>query len=114
MLKILRGNVDSTSERKYQTFNKIWAKSSFGRHEGGQEYALKHDGQYKQYYFVEKLKCHKISPLNAFSFKFWVKDNFYVLRQFLASALIPTHCLKEASVSDLLVQVAYWPLLFEA
>ena len=46
------------------------AKSSFGRHVGGQEYALQHGGQYKSYYFVEKSKCHKISPLNAFPLKF--------------------------------------------
>ena len=51
-----------TSERNYQTFNKIQAKSSFGRHVGGQEYALQHGGQYKSYYFVEKSNCHKISP----------------------------------------------------
>ena len=50
------GNVYSTSERNYQTFNKIQAKSSFGRHVGGQEYALQHGGQYKSYYFVKKIK----------------------------------------------------------
>ena len=38
----------------YQTFNKISAKSSFGRHVGGHEYALQHGGQYKSYYFAEK------------------------------------------------------------
>ena len=37
-----------------------------------QEYALQHGGQYKSYYFVEKSKCHKISPLNAFPLKFRV------------------------------------------
>ena len=47
MLKRWRGNVYSTSERNYQTFNKIKAKSSFGRHVGGQEYAIQHGGQYK-------------------------------------------------------------------
>ena len=31
---------------------------------------LQHGGQYKWYYFVEKSKCHKISPLNAFPLKF--------------------------------------------
>ena len=64
------GNVFSTPERNYLTCNNIQAKSSFGRHVGGQEYALQHGGQYKSYYFVEKSKCHKISPLNAFSLKF--------------------------------------------
>ena len=39
---------------------------------GGQEYALQHGGQYKSYYFVEKSKCHKISPLDAFPLKFLV------------------------------------------
>ena len=68
----MSGNVYSTSERNYQTFNKIQAKSSFGRHVGGQEYALQHGGQYKSYYFVEKSKCYKISPLNAFPLKFRV------------------------------------------
>ena len=29
-------------------------------------------GQYKSYYFIEKSKCHKISPLNAFPLKFRV------------------------------------------
>ena len=49
MLKRWRGNVYSTSERNYQTFNKIYAKNSFGRLVGGQEYALQHGGQYKSY-----------------------------------------------------------------
>ena len=72
MLKRWCDNVYSTSERNYQTFNKIEAKSSFGRHVGAQEYALQHGGQYKSYYFVEKSKSHKISPLNAFPLKFRV------------------------------------------
>ena len=37
---------------------------------GGQEYALQHGGQYESYYFVEKLKYHKLSPLNVFPLKF--------------------------------------------
>ena len=44
MLKRWFGNVYSTSERKYQKFNKMKAKSSFGRHVGEQEYALQHGG----------------------------------------------------------------------
>ena len=86
MLKRGCGNVYSTSECNCQTFNKIYAKSSFGRHVGGQECALQYGGQYKSYYFAEKSECHKISPLNAFPLKFRVKDKFYVLCQFLASA----------------------------
>ena len=43
-----------------------------GRHVGGQEHALQHGSQYKPYYFAEKSKCHKISPLNAFPLKFRV------------------------------------------
>ena len=35
MLKRWSGNVYSTSERDYLTFNKVKAKSSFGRHVGG-------------------------------------------------------------------------------
>ena len=72
MLKRWRDNVYSTSERNYQTFNKLKTKSSFGRHVGGQEYAIQHGGQYKSYYFAEKSKCHKISPLNALPLKFRV------------------------------------------
>ena len=63
-------------------------KVFFGRHVGGQEYALQYSSQSKSYYFVEKSKCHKIPPLNAFPFKLRVQDNiyFYVLCQFLVSA----------------------------
>ena len=64
------GNVYNTSEGNCQTFNKIQAKSNFARHVGGQVYALQHGGQYKSYYFVEKSKCRKMSPLNAFPDKF--------------------------------------------
>ena len=72
MLKRWCGNVYSTSERDFQTFNKILGKSRFDRHVGGQENALQHGGQYKLYYFVEKSKCHKIAPLNVFPLKFRV------------------------------------------
>ena len=48
---------------------KIQAKTSFCRYFGGQEYALQHHSQYKSYYFVEKSKCHIISPLNVFPLK---------------------------------------------
>ena len=50
------------------------------------KYTLQHGGQYKSYYFVEKSKSYKISPLNAFPRKFRVQDNFCALRRFLASA----------------------------
>ena len=53
MLKRWCGNVYSTSEGNYQRFNKIYAKSSFGRHVGGQEYALQHGGQYKSGHFEQ-------------------------------------------------------------
>ena len=66
--------------------DEIQAKSSFGRHVGGQEYALQHGGQYKSYYFSEKSKSHKITPINAFPLKFRVYDNSYLLCRFLASA----------------------------
>ena len=103
MLKRWRGNVYSTSERNYQTFNKIEAKSSFGRHVGGQEYAIQHGGQYKSYYFVEKSKCYKISPLNALA-----SSQISGVRWFLCGltifviSKIPTYCLKEPLVT--------WPL----
>ena len=57
-------NVYSTSERNYQTFNKIWEKSHFGRHVEGQEKASQHGGLYKSDYFVKKAKCYKISLFN--------------------------------------------------
>ena len=53
---------------------------------GGQEHALQNGGQYKSYCFVEKSKCHKISPLDAFPLKFLVEDNVNGLCQFLALA----------------------------
>ena len=56
----------STFEHNQRIFKKSKAERSFGRHIGGQEYAFQRGGQYKSYYFVEKSKCHKISPLNAF------------------------------------------------
>jgi len=54
MLKRWCGICYSKSEQNYQMFNKIQAKSSFGHHVGGQEYALQNGIQYKSYYFVEK------------------------------------------------------------
>ena len=50
------------SERNYLKFNKIQAKRSFGRHVGGQEYALRHGGQYKSYYSVENPSAMKYLP----------------------------------------------------
>ena len=99
LLKRWCGNVNSTSERNYQTFNKIQEKSSFGRQVGGQEYDLQHCSQYHIYYFVEKSKCHKISTLNAFPLKCRVYDNFYALCQFFVVSRTPSHCLKEALVT---------------
>ena len=43
-------------ERNYQTFNKIRASYSFGRHIGGQSRAFQHGSQYKSYCFVETIK----------------------------------------------------------
>ena len=43
MLKRWCGNIYSTSERNYQSSNKIQAKSSF-RHAGEQEYTLQYGG----------------------------------------------------------------------
>ena len=41
---------------------KIYAKSSSGRHVGGQEYAVQHGGQYKSYYFFENQSAIKYLP----------------------------------------------------
>ena len=57
MLKRWCGNVYSTSERNYQTFNKIQAKSSFGRHVGGQEYALQNVVCYTAVFRVVTQRC---------------------------------------------------------
>ena len=50
-------------------------------------------------YFVDKSKCHKISPLHAFPLKFRVQDNFYVQLSNFDISKIPTHCLKKALVT---------------
>ena len=82
-------------------------KSSIGCHVGGHTtLALQHGGQYKSHYFVEKSECHKISPLNAFPLKFWMKDNFYMVCQFLASARFQLIVKRKHWSRDLLVQVA--------
>ena len=39
-----------------QTFNKIKASCSFGRHIEGQSRTLQRGGQYKSFYFVEKIR----------------------------------------------------------
>ena len=63
MLKRRCGNVYSTSERNYQTLNKILeATSSFGRHVGGQEYALQHDGQYNHTALLKNQSAIKYLP----------------------------------------------------
>ena len=84
-------------------------KSSFGRHVGGQEYALQHGRQYKSYYFAEKSKCHKISPLNAFPLKFPLKIIFMHSVNFWHQQ--DSNSLFKGSIghmtSYLLVQVAY-------
>ena len=61
-MKMKVGNVFSISERNYQTFNEIQAKSSFGRHVEGQEYALQHGGQYKSYYLLKNQSAIKYLP----------------------------------------------------
>ena len=48
---------DIVEKMMCQTFNKIQAKSNFGRNVGGQEFALHYGGQSKSYYFFEK--CHE-------------------------------------------------------
>ena len=66
MLKRWCGNVYSTSERNYQTFNKLRNKQKL-------VLAAMLEGKcIPSNYFVEKSKCHKISPLNAFPLKFRV------------------------------------------
>ena len=48
------------------------------------------------YYLVEKSKCHKISPLNAFPLKFRVRG---CALSIFGIGKAPTHCLKEALVT---------------
>ena len=57
-------------------------------------------------YFVDKSKCHKISPLNAFPLKFRVQDNFYVHCQILTSARFQLIVEKKHWSRDFLVQLA--------
>ena len=78
LLRRLCVNAFITFERNYQTFNKIQAKRKFWP-------PCWRARVYKSYYFVEKSKYHKISPLHAFPLKFLVYDNFYALRQLLDS-----------------------------
>ena len=81
----------------------VWARGSFGSHVGGQEYALQHGSQYKSYYFAEKSKCYKISPLYALA-----SSQISGVRWFLCGltifviSKIPTYCLKEPLIT--------WPL----
>ena len=87
------------------TFKRL--KSSFGRHVGGQEYALQHGGQYKSYYSVEKSKCHKIMSHKCVSSQISGVRSPSCGCKIILCALsifcnIPTHCLKEA--------LATWPL----
>ena len=42
--------------------------------------------------FVEKSKCHKISPLNVFFLKFGCKIIFLCALSILGISKIPTHC----------------------
>ena len=57
MLKRCCGSAYSKFESNYQTFNKIQASCSFGRHVGGQSCALQHGGNTNHtVYFVEKIK----------------------------------------------------------
>ena len=91
---MVAGSVYSTSERNYETFNKIQAKSIFGRHVGGQEYALQNRlravslfswsveqiardtpltsnmAANTNHSSLEKSTCHKISLLNMLPLKF--------------------------------------------
>ena len=66
MLKRWCGSFYSTSERNYQTFDQMQAKSSFGCHVGGQEYVFQHGDQYKSYHFVENQSAIKYLPLMCF------------------------------------------------
>ena len=106
MLKRWFGKVDSISERGYQTLNKTKAKSSFGRHVGGQEYALQHGGQYKSYYFEEKSKCNKISPLNAFPLNFGCRIIFMCSVNFWHQQ--DSHSLFKGSIGH--VTSCKWPI----
>ena len=57
--------------------------------------------------FVEKLKCHKISPLNVFSLKFGCKIIFFMCSVNFRHQQDSNSLLKEHWSRDLLVQVDY-------
>ena len=68
MLKRWCGNVYSTSERNYQTFDEIQVKTSL---EGkGMPSNMATNTNHTT--LLKKSKCHKISPLKSFSLKFEV------------------------------------------
>ena len=68
MLKRSCGNFYSTSERNYQTFDEIQVKTSL---EGkGMPSNMATNTNHTT--LLKKPKCHKISPLKAFSLKFGV------------------------------------------
>ena len=81
MLKRWCDNVYSTSERKYETLNKIAARSSFVRHVGGQKHALQHGGQ-NYFLLISCLTFHSYAQMcckryhiifSTFSLKFKCK-----------------------------------------
>ena len=120
---MVAGSVYSTSERNYETFNKIQAKSIFGRHVGGQEYALQNRLRAVSLFFLvrranrprhpstsnmaantnhtslEKSTCYKISLLNMLPLKFPLQDNFLCALSIFVINRIPSHFLKEALVT---------------
>ena len=100
MLKRWCGNVYSTSERNYQMFNKILAKSSFVRHAcwRARVYLPTWRPNTNHTTLLKNQNAINISPLNEFPLKFRIVK----LCQFLASARFQLYCLEEAFVT--------WPL----
>ena len=76
MLKRWFGNIYNTTERNYQTFNKIQTKSSFGRHVGGQQYAFQHGGQWKYTTLLKNQSAIKYVPWISLLSNFGCKITF--------------------------------------
>ena len=82
----------------------IQAKNSFGCHFGGHTFALQNGGQIlmsiinKSSYFVEKSKCHTISPFNAFPLKNFGRKIIFMCFVNFGISKIPTHFLTKGCI----------------
>ena len=101
MLKRWCGNIYSTSERNCQTFNETGEKQfwpPFWRAYFCPPKWRPNINEYKSSYFVEKSKCHKISPLNAFPLTNFGRKIIFTCFVNFGISKIPTHFLTKGSI----------------